>query len=417
MPYAHTSCQLPHARTPDSRQKSTPKLGTPCLRIAPACQWVSTTTGRIATDPYSWMQAVHWVGGTGLYTPSRTHGPKWGATTVLIAQELSALTECRPGIEYLARKLKCSTRTVKYHLDMLREAGLLVYRAKGTRLTGRIRQASVYERVIPVQFDEALGIRTVQRDDTAPAYTRVPVGIAEEGRKLIGKLAKKAARKVRRRRTRTAVSGKGRCTLMEGGTSAISSTGTSSFPSETELASGEAQSPTPKKPKRGPRKLNKVGRRMQLARELISQVPWLGDASRPRISWITRHVADAGWTALEVQAIAEQDAPLSAADVRRCSGMLAHRLKGVHLLYKTQAQRDQLVEHWRTSRTAERARHNGYENGLDGGSDHIVAQAMAGLYQGMARYSANVTAQGLDDLTGADAAADMAAFLGTGAPA
>ncbi|MFF1916192.1 winged helix-turn-helix domain-containing protein [Streptomyces sp. NPDC058239] len=382
------------------------------LRVLAAAQWVSTTTGRIATDPYSWMQSVHWVGGSGLYTPSRSYGPKWGPTTVLIAQELSALTECRPGVEYLARKLKLSKRTVQYHLDMLREAGLLVYRTKGTRITGSIRQASVYERVIPVEFDEALGIRTV-----GEGVERRPVGIAEEGRKLIGKLAKKAARKVRRRQPRTVVSGKGRCTPMQGGTSAISSTGTSSFPSETELASGEADCPTPKKSKRGPRKLNKVGRRMQLASELISQVPWLGGASRPRISWIIRHVADAGWTALEVQAIAEQDAPLSAADVRRCSGMLAHRLKGVHLLYKTQTQRDQLVEHWRTSRTAERARHNGYDNGLDGGSDRLAAQVMVGVYEGMARYSANVTAQGLDDLTGADAAADMAAFLGTGATA
>jgi biotin operon repressor len=380
--------------------------------VLAASQWLNTTAGRITTDPYSWMQAVHWVGGSGLYTPTSTHSPKWGATTVLIAQELSALTECRPGIEYLARKLKCSARTVKYHLGMLREAGLLVYRSKGTRITGGVRQASVYERVIPVEFDEALGIRTV-----GEGLERRPVGIAEEGRKLIGKLAKKAARKVRRPRRRTPVSGRGRCTPMQGGTSTVSSTGSTSSPSETELASGEADRPTPKKSNRGPRKLNKVGRRMQLASELISQVPWLGDASRPRISWIVRHVADAGWTALEVQAIAEQDAPLSAADVRRCSGMLAHRLKGVHLLYKTQAQRDQLVEHWRTSRTAERARHNGYENGLDGGSDQIVAQVVAGLFQGMARYSANVTAQGLDDLTGADAAADMAAFLGTGVPA
>lgn len=439
MPHAHTACQLPHARKPDSPQKFPTTGGIPCqqtrsdtsaphdtfervceysdelgrggaLRVLAAAQWVSTTTGRIATDPYSWMQAVHWVGGSGLYTPSSTHSPKWGPTTVLIAQELSALSECRPGIDYLARKMKCSTRTVKYHLGMLREAGLLVYRSKGTRIAGGVNQASVYERVIPLEFDEALGIRTI-----GEGLERRPVGIAEEGRKLIGKLAKKAARKVRRRRSRTPVSGRGRCTPMQGGTSASSPTGTSSSPSETELASGEADCPTPKKPKRGPRKLNKVGRRMQLASELVSQVPWLGSASGPRISWIVRHVADAGWTALEVQAIAEQDAPLTAADVRRCSGMLAHRLKGVHQLYKTQAQRDQLVEHWQTSRTAERARHNGYEGGLDGGSDRLAAQVMAGLYEGMARYSANVTAQGFDDLTGADAAADMAAFLGTGA--
>ncbi|MFK8851292.1 hypothetical protein [Streptomyces sp. Ac-502] len=117
--------------------------------MAPADQWISTSAGRIATCPYSWMQAVHWVAGSGLYTPSRTHGPKWGPTTIAIAQEIAALAECRPGIAYLARKVKVSERTVKYHLGMLRETGLLAYRSKGTRITSAIRQASVYERVIP----------------------------------------------------------------------------------------------------------------------------------------------------------------------------------------------------------------------------------------------------------------------------
>ncbi|MER5277718.1 helix-turn-helix domain-containing protein [Streptomyces sp. NPDC002809] len=326
-----------------------------------AAQWVSTTTGRIAPDPYSWMQSVHWVGGSGLYTPSRSYGPKWGPTTVLIAQELSALTECRPGVEYLARKLKLSRRTVQYHLDMLREAGLLVYRSKGTRLTGHIRQASVYERVIPAAFDEALGIRTVQRDETAPAYTRVPVGIAEEGRKLIGKLAKKAARKVRRRRSRTRVSGRGRCTPMQVGTSALSSTGASTSPSETKLASGSDIHPTQKKAHRGPQKLNRVGRRYQLAQELITNVPWLAAASAPRISWIARHCADAGWTWREVQAAAEEHNPIDPADARRPSGLLAHRLKGVHRLYAAPASRALMVTAWEDSRAQEHFRHSCYD--------------------------------------------------------
>ncbi|WP_405852944.1 helix-turn-helix domain-containing protein (plasmid) [Streptomyces sp. NBC_01369] len=326
-----------------------------------AAQWVSTTTGRITTCPYSWMQAVHWVGGSGLYAPSRNYGPKWGPTTVLIAQELSALTECRPGVEYLARKLKLSRRTVQYHLDMLREAGLLVYRTKGTRITGSIRQASVYERVIPVEFDEALGIRTVQRDETAPAYTRVPIGIAEEGRKLIGKLAKKAARKVRRSRRRTPVSGRSRCTPMQGGTSASSPAGTSTSPSETELASGSTSHPTQKKATRGPQKLNKVGRRFQLGQELVTNVPWLQKASPCRVSWVARDCADAGWTWREVQAAAEEHSPIDPADTRRPSGLLAHRLKGVHLLYAKPEARQQLVLAWQESTAQEHFRHSGYD--------------------------------------------------------
>lgn len=363
MPYASPTCQPPSPRVGDSHRKSPSSDGTPCpsagLRVPPALQWVTTTTGRIATCAHSWMQSVHWVVGSGLYVPTRAHGPRgMNATTIAIAQEISALTECRPGVDYLARKLSVAERTVQYHLDMLREAGLLAYRSKGTRAAGRVRQASVFERIVPVEFDTALGIRTV-----GDGTSRRPVGIAEQGRKLIGKLASKAARRPRRKRTKRPVEKGLRCTPMQGGTSTSSPTGTTCSPSENNLASGQADHPTPKKPTSGPRTLNRVGRRYQLARELTTQVPWLGNASVPRIAWITRHVADNGWTARHVQAIAEMGGPLTTADVRRCSGLLAHRLKGVHQLYRTPAQRERLVVDWQDSRAAERARHDGYDHG------------------------------------------------------
>ncbi|MFF8422896.1 winged helix-turn-helix domain-containing protein [Streptomyces sp. NPDC015680] len=334
------------------------------LRVLAAAQWVSTTTGRITTDGHSWMTAVHWVADPKhkRYTPSRNHGPRgMNETTLLIAQELANLQECRPGIDYLMFKTKASERTVEYHLDMLREAGLLTYRSRGTRISGGVNQASVYERVIPAAFDEFHGIRTIQRDETAPAYTRVPVGIAEEGRKLIGKLAKKAARKVRRRRSRTRVSGRSRCTPMQGGTSAFSSAGTSTSPSETMLASGSTSHPTQKKTDRGPQNLNTVGRRFQLGQELVTNVPWLQKASPCRVSWITRHCADAGWTWREVQAAAEEHSPIDPADTRRPSGLLAHRLKGVHLLYASPESRQQLMLAWQESTAQEHFRHSGYD--------------------------------------------------------
>ncbi|MEV4975609.1 helix-turn-helix domain-containing protein [Streptomyces scopuliridis] len=380
MPHQTQSCQLPRARTGDSRQKSPTLGGIPrqstganaapsaTLNTRPAHQWISTTTGRITTDAHSWMTAVHWTGDSGLYKPTRTHGPGWGPTTILIAKEISALKECRPGIDYLARKLKISERTVQYHLGMLREAGLLVYRTKGTRISRSVNQASVFERIIPTVFDEALGIRTMQRDDTAPAYTRVPIGIAEKGRKLIGKLAKKAARKPRRRTRKRSDSRGPLCTPMQGGTSAFSTAGTTYSPPESKLASGDTSSPTPQQQKpKARRKLNKVGRRHQLAAEFAAIAPWCSRASHDRLSWILRHVADAGWTALEVQAIAEDRGPLIAAGVRRPTGMLAHRIKGAHLLYTTKAQRKTAVLAWQESRAAEHARHDGYEQGITNG--------------------------------------------------
>ncbi|MCF0086629.1 hypothetical protein B0E37_01686 [Streptomyces sp. MH192] len=336
---------------------SAPVGDTPCpetrLPVPPAHQWLHATTGRIAPDPYSWMQAVHWIHGSGYYTPQRTAGPRaMNPTTLAIAQEISALKECRPGVDYLARKLKVSERTVQYHLGMLREAGLLVYRSKGTRVSGVGNQASVYERTIPTLFDTALGIRTI-----GEGVQRRPVGAAPEHRSLLGKLARKAARKVRRPRRRTPVSGGTRCTPMQVGNSTSSSTAISHLPSETQLASGKRKSPTPKKPNRGPRTLNKVGRRYQLAGELVSQVPWLARASRPRIAWIVRHVADAGWTALQVQAAAEWQ-PVSPDDARRPSGLLAFRLGNAHIQHPSPAHRDFLVESWQESRAAEKARHD-----------------------------------------------------------
>ncbi|MFD8626636.1 transcriptional regulator [Streptomyces hygroscopicus] len=370
MQYAHPSCQHDDPRTGDSHGKSTPKVGTQCtehIRVAPAQQWISTTAGRIATDPYSWMQAVHWISGSGLYTPSRTHGPKWGETTIRLAQELSALKECRPGIAYLTRKLKASARTVKYHLDMLREAGLLVYRVKGSRITSSIRQASEFERVIPAEFDTALGIRTI-----GEGVQRRPVGIAEEGRSAIGKLAKKAARKVRRKRSRKSSSAQSRCTPMQGGSPGSSSaTGTHS-PSESKLASGQQKSPTPKKPKRAKRTLNRVGRRYQLARELIQQVGWLAGASTQRIAWIVKDVADAGWTAHEVIAWLDTTAEPEHG-TRRPSGLLGYRLKGVTGMpgWQTKEQRAAAVCVMRDSRRAEHARH---DRGPAGGWDFTNCQ-------------------------------------------
>ncbi|NUS88760.1 MAG: helix-turn-helix transcriptional regulator [Streptomyces sp.] len=317
-------------------------------------QWVDTTSGRIATCPHSWMQAVHWIAGSGLYTPARNDGPKFGPTTIALAQEISALTECRPGVDYLARKLKVSERTVQYHLGMLREAGLLVYRSKGTRISGVGGRASVFERVIPTAFDEALGIRTI-----GDGATRRPVGAAEESRTLLGKLAKKAARKARRRPRRNSSSAERRCTPMQVGTSGTSSADRTYSPPESKLASGTGESSTRKQAKSGPRTLNKVGRRYQLAKELIQLVPWLRGASVPRIAWIIRHVADEGWTALEVQAAAERF--VSDREPRRPSAVLAFRLASCHLLYTTADRRRVLVEDWQDSRRAEQARHTGYD--------------------------------------------------------
>ncbi len=349
----------------------------PGVFVPEAAQWLPMSSGRIASDGYSWMQAVHWVAGSGLYKPRRhrSHGPRsFGPTTVRVAQELAQLVPCRPGIEYLVRRTGLSERSVEYHLAMLRETGLLAYIVKGTRVRGEGALASEFARMIPVEFDAALGIRTVRRDEDAPAYTRAASGIAESGRELMAKLAKKASRKVRKPRSKTsskapakasvrgaeqgvvtAVSDEVRCTPMQVGTSTVSSAGGTSFPPESKLASGDAKSPTPKKSKAkagGRRKLNRVGRRFQLARELTQELDWLRGCSVARIAWVAQGVADAGWTVTDVKGWLHLRG--EAARVRRGSGLLAVLLAGAETVLDTPAKRADAVEQWRGAQEAAR---------------------------------------------------------------
>ncbi|MEV7657947.1 helix-turn-helix domain-containing protein [Streptomyces anulatus] len=345
----------------------------PALFVPEACQWLQTTAGRVALEGYSWMQAVHWVAGSGLYKPRRhrSHGPRsFGPTTVRVAQELAQLFPCRPGIEYLVRRTGLSERTVEYHLGMLREAGLLAYVVRGTRIRGAAAQASEFALMVPPEFDAALGIRTVLRDETAPEYTRAVCGIAEAGRELMAKLARKAARKVRRPRTKsgskasvkdarqgavTVVSGEARCTPMQVGTSAISSAGGTYSPPEEKLASGEAKSPTPKmstKQAGGRRKQSKVGRRYQLAKELVQELDWLRGCAVPRVAWVARDVADAGWTVTDVRAWLHMRGEVT--KVRRGSGLLAVLLAGAETVLDTPAKRADAIEQWRGAQEAAR---------------------------------------------------------------
>lgn len=349
----------------------------PMLFVPEACQWLSTTTGRVALEGYSWMQAVHWVAGSGLYVPRRhrSHGPRaLGPTTVRVAQELAQLSPCRPGIEYLVRRTGLSERTVEYHLGMLREAGLLAYVVRGNRIRGAAAQASEFALMVPPEFDAALGIRTVLRDDAAPEYTRAVCGIAETGRELMAKLAKKAARKVRRPRTKsgskasvkgvrkgadqgavTGASGEVRCTPMQVGTSAVFSAGRTYSPPENRLASGEAKSPTPKKSTKqagGRRKPNKVGRRYQLAKELVQELDWLRGCAVPRVAWVARNVADAGWTVTDVRAWLHMRGEVTR--VRRGSGLLAVLLAGAETVLDTPGKRTDAIEQWRGAQEAAR---------------------------------------------------------------
>ncbi|MET8624725.1 hypothetical protein ABZW30_13365 [Kitasatospora sp. NPDC004669] len=274
-------------------------------------QLVSGTAGRVALDGYSWLQAVHWVHGAGLYVPQ--DGPKFGETTIKLAEILAQLTPCRPGIAHLMRELKRSERTVQYHLEILRTTGLLAWRSIGTRLPmaeGQTRVeslASEYERLIPISYDQALGIRTA-----GEGLERRMTRISEEGRSVIAELGKKAAKKLRRPRRTARLSRTGqpvstsRCTPMEGGTTHYVSS-SSVGDQKTTGAARDTSSITRKKraaKSAGERRWTVLGRVVtaammaagdQLARVAYRRVPWVRQASHDQLRWVLNDVAARGW--------------------------------------------------------------------------------------------------------------------------
>lgn len=360
----------------------------PPVRVPASEQTLETTQCRLAGCGFSWMQATHWFVGSGCYVAAPGDRVQaMNVTTLRLAQELAALSPCRPSTRYLAKRLGVSVRTVKYHLEVLRQAGLLVYVEKGGLRAGVGGWASEYALVIPPAYDDALGIRTV-----GEGTGRRAVGIEDAGRKLVTKLAKKAVQKVRaaaakptaKRAKNTAAQASPkalerrsdsrsggvvgavdggldaarRCTAMGSTTGGFSSATTHVSPPD-KLASGKNDHAPSSHHSPAPADNAKTRRRFQLADELIARVPWLAKARKRGVSWVSQHVADAGWTCDEVMARLHAVGNPPAVGVHSPDGLLEFRLKGVTGLpgWRTPADRARQVEHWRDTARAARARH------------------------------------------------------------
>ncbi|MFI8932489.1 winged helix-turn-helix domain-containing protein [Streptomyces sp. NPDC053474] len=335
---------MPSPRTPHAAPLPIP---TSPVRVAPAEQWVSTTRGRIAPDGFSWMQAVCWVHHADTYRPARDHGPrKVGDTTLRVAVELARLAPCRPGVDYLARVLRLSRRTVQYHLGILRETGLLAYRLKGTRVRGAGRRASEFVWTIPPSFDTALHLRTRPHGQ----LIRSLCGIGEQGRRPMKRLAAMAQKLMRRGRRPGPRSRSSRCTPMGGTSTGPSPAGSSSNPPESKLARGQHASPRPTAQTRRP--LNTTGRRFQLAGQIVTRVAWLRGSAVPRIAWVIRDLADAGWSVDEVCAWLHLRG--RSTNVHRPSGLLAVLLRGAADVLDTPAKREHAVAQWHAAVEAAR---------------------------------------------------------------
>ncbi|WP_329020699.1 transcriptional regulator [Streptomyces sp. NBC_01601] len=352
------------------------------FRVPDGAQWMATTDSRIAPSAEAWFEAVYWFYKYGPYAADRSHGPqKVGRTTLRLALVLARLTECRPSVDVLVSWLKVSERTVQYHLGILRETGLLTYLSKGTRVSGVGGRATEFQRTIPPLFDTAAGVRTGPSD----TLIRSVRGYCEDRIPLLKELHTEARRLLNPKRTKSANRRRGRgtsntppCTPRVVGTSSSSSAGDTYSPSESKLEDGQRKSPTPKKTKPTRRSGNHVARRYRLAAELIHQIGWLNRASVPRIAWVIRHVADAGWSTTEVIAFLGQEAP--ARHVRRPSGFLASRLSSAHRRYDTPAKRAAIVDWWRDSRRAEQDRHAEWEGDWQRPTSHAVTRQVEAAF-------------------------------------
>ncbi|MFJ8785811.1 hypothetical protein [Streptomyces sp. NPDC102476] len=112
-----------------------------------------------------------------------------------------------------------------------------------------------------------------------------------------------------------------------------------------------------------------------MAAELVRQVSWLRRASVPRIAWVIRDVADAGWSCDEV--LAWLHIRGAADHVRRPSGLLATLLATALEALDTELKRRAAVEQWRDSRRAARERHVEWEGPWRAPSSHALSKQVS----------------------------------------
>ncbi|MFB7359636.1 cell wall protein [Streptomyces gardneri] len=194
MQYAKPSCQLPHARTGDSRLISHPSGGIPCQQngtespvwvpVRGAGQEIEHTASR-RTGPRRWLRVVTWLIGAGLHQGAN-------ATTQRVAADLAARMDFTTGharycLDEMVARLGISRATIKRHIAVLRELGALVWAVHGTRanvrrmlgLQGYAGTATVYAATIPPVYDAAMGHRVIGSGYTARAITQRPTGAVD----------------------------------------------------------------------------------------------------------------------------------------------------------------------------------------------------------------------------------------------
>ncbi|WP_326615319.1 cell wall protein (plasmid) [Streptomyces scopuliridis] len=366
-------------------------------------------TGARRAEPRAWLRSVVWLVGAGLH-------PKAGPTTLVVARDLASRMDFRRGIvlydlEGTARRVGVSVATVKRHVAVLRELGALVWLVHGSkrnlRLPGRAytATATVYGAVIPPVYDAAMGHRL-----SGSGYEARVCGVTDAGReRAVAAAASKANPVDNQAVDNSSSAARAPHSLGRYHRSPEAEVEGSSKDTSRKRASRSTASPRTQKSNtssgKGPRRTaGQVRRSVWITRQVRARVNWTQSERLRRLEFVLRPFTDAGW-----------DADTIAAELH--SWMLTWRPARPAAFIRVQlAQQAAAVHQAEQFDTAEGWDEIEASGAFIASRPDLVRSVLDGLAQGMAAYSARQAEQGLDDLTGADAAADMAAFL-TGVPA
>ncbi|MFF4249470.1 cell wall protein [Streptomyces sp. NPDC001822] len=371
-------------------------------------QDVEHTRSRRA-EPRAWLRSVEWLVGAGLH-------PRSGPTTLVVAGNLASRMDYRRGLVMYglvatARRTGLSVATVKRHVKILRELGALAWWRHGSkrnlRLPGRAYTATstIYAAVIPTVYDHAMGHRLI-----GSGYEARVCGMTQAGRERA--VAASAARSqqggspVDNRSVDNSSSGV--CEPHSPGRyhrSPEVQVESGSNDTSRKRASRSTASPLPGKSsseERGPRRTaRQVQRGIWITRQVRARVQWTQGVRLRRLEYVLRPLLDAGL-----------DADTIAAELH--SWMLTWRPARPAEYIRVQLARQASAEHTAAALETPEPWDNEAAPGVFTAPRwDLVRSVLDGLAAGLAAYSVRQSEQGLDDLTDAAAASDMAEFLAT----
>ena len=406
MQYAVPSCQLPHARTGDSRLISPlpggtqgHADGTQGLTAAPvvgAGQEVEHTASR-RTGPRRWTRVVTWLIGAGLHAGAN-------ATTQRVADDLAQRMDYTTGhvrycLDEMVARLGISRATIKRHVAVLRELGALAWAVHGTRtnirralgIAGYAGTATVYAATIPPAYDRAMGHRVIGTGYTARAIATRPSNPVDN------QPVDNPGSETREPPSLCLVEEEGKQKVVGG--SNYTSRKRATCPTESTSPTRNSSNSRAVKGSTGRSPL-RVARDIQTARYVRARVNWTQREGLRRLAFALRPLIDQGWDADQITAELagmcltwRPTAPaafLSAEIARRAQNTALH--EAALAAYEL----ENCAEGAFTARPEQ------------------IADIQALVDEGLRRYRANAAAAGWDDdyTDEADAQADFASWLG-----